>query len=85
MGLFSCDECDEALTFQEKSNLIKHVKTVHKKEESKTLKRKLENTNSTTSKKSKDETFSCEDCEYKTKCKKSLTKHKETSCAEKLD
>ena len=83
MDIFSCDECEEA--FEDKSNITKHVKAVHKKEESKTLKRKIENSNSTTSKKSKEETFSCDECEYKTKFKKSLIKHKETSCAEKLD
>ena len=83
--VFSCNECDKA--FHLKSILTKHVKTVHKKEKPKALKfkthsalkRKLEGNSIISSKKTKEETFSCDECEYKTKNKESLKNHKETS------
>lgn len=55
-----------------------------KKDDSKVLKRKRESNQMSISKKTKEGTFSCDKCQFKTNTKKSLTKHKETSCATKL-
>ena len=71
-GVFSCDDCDKS--FDLKSSFTRHVRTVHKndskahkKEDSKALKRKLEGNFITSSKKTKEETFSFDECEYKKK------------------
>ena len=79
---YSCDQCDYSSEI--KGNMTKHIKNVHKKDSSKVLKRKRESNQMSSSKKTKEGTFSCDKCQFKTNTKKSLTKHKETSCATKL-
>ena len=79
---YTCDQCDYSSEI--KGNVTKHIKTVHKKDDSKVLKRKRESNNSSSSKKTKEGTFSCDKCEFKSNTKKYLTKHKETSCVTKL-
>ena len=78
--IFSCDICD--YTSQGKNNLTKHIKMSHKNDQAGTLKRKRDSTNLPVSKKSKEDKFSCEECKFKTSTKKSLKKHKESSCAQ---
>ena len=57
----------------------------HKKNESKLLKRKREGTNLPSRKKTKEGKYSCDECIFKTTTKKSLIKHKENSCEQKLE
>ena len=80
---YSCAQCDYSSDI--KGNLTKHIKNIHTKDESKLLKRKRESDSIPSSKKTKEGSFSCDECEFKTNTKKSLNKHRETSCATKLD
>ena len=73
---FSCDECQ--YTSSGKSSLMKHVKTFHKKEESKLVKRKRETDNLPSRKKTKEEKFSCDECTFKTNNKKHSNNIKKT-------
>ena len=82
-NIFSCNQCEH--TSVNKSSLTKHVKLVHKKDEEKLLKRKRDSNSSSSSKKTKEEEYSCDDCVFTTKDKKSLKEHKDNSCEEKLD
>ena len=75
-NIFPCDQCEH--TFESKSSLSKHVKLVNKKNEEKLLKRKCDNSNSSSRKKSKEETFSCEDCVFKTNTKNPSQSTKKT-------
>ena len=94
---YSCDKCN----YKTKSNIHHkvHVKSCHKiielNEEQKLVTKKRKNTddNASTRKKpksadvvsKKEGKYSCDECNYKTQSKKSLKKHKETSCEATLD
>ena len=56
----------------------------HKNDEAGKLKRKRDSSNLPGNKKSKEDNFSCDECTFKTNLKKSLKKHKESSCAQKF-
>ena len=63
---------------------MKHVKTSHKSEP-KLLKRKRISDNLPNRKKTKEEKFNCDECQFKTNIKKALKQHKETSCQANVD
>ena len=65
---FSCDECQ--YTSHGKSSLMKHVKTFHNKEEFKLVNRKRETDNLASRKKTEEDKFSCDECQFKTNNKK---------------
>ena len=67
-----------------KSNLTKRVKTSHKSEP-KVLKRKRTSDDLPNRKKIKEETFNCDECQFKTNSKKALKQHKVTTCQGNVD
>ena len=81
---YSCDQCEYSSDV--KGNITKHIKNIHKKDISKLLKRKRESDSIPSSKKTKEGSFSCDECEFKTNTKQELkTLHTWASASPQLN